>query len=72
MTLECLNENEDCKGPVEYHTTGMSTKAWPRCSFHQRLREEQYENSSERYAYSDIPPSDFDPADAGERWEDDY
>lgn len=30
-----------------------------------------YQTRSGSYM-SDIPPSDFDPADAGERWEEDY
>lgn len=69
---ECLNFSEHCVGPVEYHAVGSSLKAWPRCDFHAEQREDQYENSLERYADSDIAPDWFDPADAGERWEDDY
>jgi hypothetical protein len=30
----CLNENAECDGPVEFHTTGDSLRAWPRCTFH--------------------------------------
>ena len=32
---------------------------------------DRYENSIERYADSDVPPDWFDPAAAGERWDDD-
>jgi hypothetical protein len=64
----CLNEDDECKGPVNYHTTGDSIKAWPRCAFHQDRRIDQYYNSMEQYANSDVPPSWFDPADAGETW----
>lgn len=67
----CLNANVECSGPVEYHFTGSSTKAWPRCDFHQALREAAYENSMERYADSDVAPSWFDPSVAGERWDED-
>lgn len=71
--LECLEEggSTPCEGPVGMHTTGDSLKAWPRCDAHQERREERYENSSERYARSDVPPSWFDPTYAGERWDDD-
>jgi hypothetical protein len=69
----CLNENAECDGPVEFHTTGDSLRAWPRCTFHQEKRWAQYDNpnSLERYANSDVPPPGFDPSYAGERWEDD-
>jgi hypothetical protein len=36
------------------------------------MRLERYEDSMEKYARSDVAPSWFDPADAGERWDDDY
>lgn len=66
----CLNANVECAGPVELHWTGSSTKAWPRCDFHQALRQDAYENSMERYADSSVAPSWFSEADAGERWDD--
>lgn len=65
----CLEEGDDCKGPVEFHTTGRSHQAWPRCEHHQKGREDRYENSLERYADSDVAPEWFDPADAGESWD---
>lgn len=69
---ECLNYNPDeCRGPVAFHTTGDSLKAWPRCDFHQEQRQESYENSIERYANSSVAPSWFDPSYAGERWDED-
>ena len=70
--LKCLNDNDECQGTVDYHTTGSSMRAWPRCVWHQAKREDQYDNSMERYADSPVAPSWFDPADAGERWNDDY
>jgi hypothetical protein len=68
---ECLNFNEDCRGPVDLHWTG-GTRSWPRCEFHQDRRMASRETSMERYADSDVTPSWFDEADAGERWSDDY
>lgn len=79
--LECLDDHQgDCRGPIEYHTTGQSLKAWPRCEFHQDKRQARYDDpsSSERLADSDLPPSDFHRGwgganDVGEYWsEDDY
>jgi len=72
--LECLDDigEDTCRGPVEYHTID-GTSSWPRCRLHFAARLERYEQSdTERYARSSIAPSWFDPADAGERWEDDY
>jgi hypothetical protein len=49
--------------------TGAS---FARCDGHwaERLREQQRIN--ETYPDSPVPPSWFDPADAGEQWNDDY
>jgi hypothetical protein len=66
---ECLEYNDDCQGPVELHTVGSATRAWPRCRHHADQRYERYENSIERYADSDVPPSWFDPSYAGESWD---
>jgi hypothetical protein len=68
MFAECLNENDECEGLVEYHSTGSSMKSWPRCDFHQAKREDAYENSMEKYADSDVAPAWFDPTYAGESW----
>lgn len=72
---DCLDFRDDgtCQGKVEYHTLD-GLKSWPRCAHHFDLRMLAYEDpdSLERYANSDVAPSWFDPADAGERWDDDY
>ncbi len=71
---DCLEFRDDgsCQGKVEYHTLDGLT-SWPRCIHHFDLRLKRYEESDlERYANSDVAPSWFDPADAGERWDDDY
>ncbi len=68
---ECLNYGPDCRGQVDYRWSG-GTRHWPRCEFHIEQRLKAREDSSERYADSDCVPDWFDPADAGERWEDDY
>lgn len=71
--LEYQDGDNGCEGEVGYHSTGGSDyRSWPRCTKHQEARMERRENSIEKYADSDIPPSWFDPADAGEHWGDDY
>lgn len=71
--LRCLDDHGEntCRGPVEYHTLD-GLRSWPRCTAHFERRLNRYENSLERYANSDVAPSWFDPAAAGERWDDDY
>lgn len=70
--VECLDDLGDntCSGPVEYRAVPGGT-AVPRCIAHFEDRLDRYENSIERYANSDVPPSWFDPTYAGERWSDD-
>lgn len=68
---DCINYSDDCLGPVEYHSID-SFKAFPRCRAHLAKRLTQRENSIELYANSDVAPSWFDPANAGESWGDDY
>lgn len=70
--LVCLNQSEDCAGPVKLYLRPSDWTSWPRCEFHQDKREQQRENSMERYADSDVEPDWFDPSYAGERWDDDY
>ena len=62
-----------CRGEVGYHAVPHGT-AVPRCDKHWRERLDRYEDpdSLERWAHSDVAPDWFDPADAGERWDDDY
>lgn len=67
----CLDESPECSGEVTMWTTD-GLRWWPRCEFHGERRLERYESSLERYAESDVAPDWFDPADIGERWDDDY
>ncbi len=67
--LECLEDHDGkCQGEVNWHTTGSRLKAFPRCDWHQERRLDNYENSMEKYADSDVPPAWFDPTYAGETW----
>lgn len=74
-TIECLDDHGEntCEGDVEYHSVDPGrAAAFPRCDYHWGERLMRRENSIERYENSDVAPSWFDPADAGERWDDDY
>ena len=73
MPLECLDDYGDgeCSGPVEYRmSVSPSGRSFPRCDRHwgKRLVEQQKINRD--YPDSPIPPAGFDPAYAGERWDD--
>jgi len=68
---ECMDDRGEgeCKGPVEFHSIDPGrTRAFPRCDKHWDARLDARENSMERYENTDVPPSWFDPADAGEEW----
>ncbi len=70
--LRCLDESDECSGPVELRLRASDWKSFPRCDFHWEQREEQRMNSMEQYADSDVVPDWFDESYAGERWDDDY
>lgn len=68
--LICLEENDECQGFVEYRMALSGTgKAFPRCEFHWDKRLEKQEEHNTRYPV--MPPHDFDPGFAGERWDED-
>ena len=67
--LECLNGPEDCKGPVEYRWAGYGDKHWPRCEKHGAERVEREQEARERYPDGPCIPAGFDPAYAGESWD---
>lgn len=68
---ECIQYQPGvCSGEVDYFSPrGFGGPL--RCQVHQVQRMASYmdPNNSERYAESDLPPSNFDPADAGESWD---
>lgn len=68
---QCLNHSEDCHGKVEYHLNPDrdDLKTFPRCEFHQAIRLRQAEEHRRKYPV--LQPADFDPLDAGERWDED-
>ncbi len=74
-TLTCLQDygKGTCQGEVEYRMSLSGTGASiPRCDHHWDERLEAQERIDRDYPDSPVAPSWFDPADAGERWDDDY
>lgn len=69
--LECLEGPEGCRGPVEYRLAPDrdDCKAFPRCEAHWERRLKSAERTME--LLSDAPPRWFDPAYAGESWDED-
>jgi hypothetical protein len=65
---ECLEYGTSrCRGPVGWHMLPTATRAWPRCDKHWGERYDRYERD-ERPLTGHVPPSWFDPDDAGETW----
>lgn len=68
--LECIDGYDgECYGEVAYRSVDGRGSAPPRCDKHFGDRLDRRENSVEKYEHSDVVPSWFDPADAGERWD---
>ncbi|MFC8099450.1 hypothetical protein [Streptomyces sp. NPDC057363] len=70
----CLNKAEKgCEGPVEGRPSyaGTGTLIW-RCTAHDNKAYEAAQETRTRYPDSSTPPGWFDPAAAGERWDDEY
>ena len=71
--VECIDNPDECGGEVELRPslTGTGTSI-ARCDRHWWLRLQREEELRKVYPDSPIAPSWFDPAAAGERWDDDY
>lgn len=71
--LECLEDygKGTCVGMVAYRISLSPTgRSFPRCDGHWEKRLLEQEGIDRRYPV--MQPSNFDPAYAGERWDDDY
>ena len=71
--LECLDAHKSpCEGPVEYRMALSATgRNFPRCDKHWGERLDEQDRINRKYG-GVAAPSDFDPAYAGERWDEDY
>lgn len=73
--LKCLDRHTgECAGAVEMRFPLSDTgRSFPRCDGHWDKRLKKQQEITRRYAPdSDVPPADFDPTFAGERWDEDY
>lgn len=70
--MECLDGPKGCAGSVEYrYPLSYTGRSFPRCEAHWEQRLDEQEQIQSRYG-GDVPPADFDPAYAGEHWDEDY
>lgn len=68
----CLDFGDSCSGLVEYRMPLSGTgRAFPRCDAHWERRLDEQDKINAKYG-GVCAPADFDPAYAGERWEEDY
>lgn len=71
MMLECLDHDGGCEGPVEFrHPLSATGRSFARCDKHWEKRLAEQERITATYPDSSSPPSWFDPAYAGESWDD--
>lgn len=65
---DCLDGPQGCEGPVEHRMALSATgKSFPRCERHWQLRLDKQAEITRRYP--PMQPADFDPAYAGESWD---
>lgn len=72
--IECIEDYhcDECGGEVKYRMSLTGTgMAIPRCDKHWGVRLENHQAHMRVYPDSPMPPSWFDPMDAGEVWDDD-
>lgn len=73
--IECLDSYDSrvrCHGPVEFRYPLSGTgRSFPRCDAHWEARLAKQAEIDRRYPDSPMPPADFDPTYAGERWNED-
>ena len=70
---ECMDAGNPrkapCRGPLEEYYSDMGTRA-TRCTVHTAEHYALMDSINQRYPQH--APANFDPAYAGERWDDDY
>lgn len=68
--MRCLDDHGKgtCAGAVDYRLPlTASGRAFPRCGKHWEARLDEQERINRKYPT--MVPADFDPLDAGERWD---
>lgn len=72
VRVRCLDEDETCSGEVAYRMAlSGSGRSYPRCETHWQQRLRKQARIDRTYPDTPTPPSWFDPAAAGERWNED-
>ena len=67
--LRCLQKNKYCEGNILYRDALSGTGAmFPRCDYHWDLRLQTQERIDRDYPDTSVAPAWFDPAAAGESW----
>ena len=70
--MDCMEAHKgNCVGPVEMHLRPSDWKGFPRCVYHADAWYAEQERIQRTYGGASAP-SDFDPAFAGERWDEDW
>jgi hypothetical protein len=64
---QCIQAGPDCKGEVQPRSYGSRLRTFDRCEFHHGKRLAKEQEIAQQYPT--LPPDDFDPMDAGERWD---
>lgn len=74
QATDCLDYGHGkCIGPVQYRMPLSGTgRGFPRCNWHWELRLAEQERIQRDYPDSPVAPGWFEPADAGEHWDEDY
>jgi hypothetical protein len=68
----CLREHKgNCEGEIGVRYSDLGTAIYE-CAKHQQETLDYLDGVRRRYPDTSNPPSWFDEADAGERWDDDY
>lgn len=70
--MDCMETHKgNCAGPVELRLRSSDWKEFPRCDAHAEAWFAEQERIQRTYGGASAP-SDFDPAFAGERWDEDW
>lgn len=70
--FECLeNHLGNCRGEITRQASASGLTMIERCQKHWNDSYRLQDEINRRYPDSDIPPADFDPFYAGERWNED-
>jgi hypothetical protein len=69
---DCMeySHRDECSGSVMFHLRTGDLSVWPRCVKHGKAWQKEQDRIERTYPDSPNPPAWFDPAYAGEVWDD--